>query len=852
MRRVGAKHSGAKHFDAKHSNTKHANAGEQRARSRSARRVRAAAAGLLVLVVVGGLIAAGVHGGYSATRSRMLSGSVWLASAQPGQLTLLDGASAEVAAQVQVAPKGNRLDVVQQGSTAYAVDSTAATIRRVDGATFDTSPPASPLPDAKDSLRAFAGPDALYVLDTKRGVLVDTDPKTLAARRGPVLLAAQVTDQAAAIDDTGRLWVVDNTTGDLVWIAKGQHRTRRAATARGAGLLTIADGGPVLVDTSRRTATTVDPTSGATTHTIELDLRPDDRVQVSGSPHAPRLYVVAARGVLAICDLTAANCSTAVPLGTASSDLGAAVEASGRLFVPDYGTGRVWIVDLRSSRVIGQSQIAKPGTHFELLARDGLVFFNEPNSERAGVLRSSGELNLVAKYDPLEPGKGLTGGTNGNGLPGSTPTKPPSKPDQPPNNASDNKPITPGQPPPNNPGQPPPGPQPQPEPGQSPSPSPSPQPPAVPEVQIAFSNTAPLAGDTVVLEAQRKGAGTQPTAATWTFGDGQTGNGVQTSHQWAAARTYQVTVTATFPDGQTAVASEGIQVTALPQLTVTAPANGTVSGGGISCPGTCTATYSPGQGVTLNATPNSGFVFTGWGGNCGGKGTCSLTMDGNKNVSATFGAQHTLTVSVSGGGSVGGGGINCPGTCSVTVDPGTSITLQANAGSGNGLLNWGGSCGNGRNTTCTVRMDVDRSVSATFAQLPGVTVDVGSGGHITGTVPCPELTTCGPVRFPFGRTVTLHAVFDNANRVGWDGACNNSTSTTCSFSVGTQPGSVTLVQVNFTIADPCPPVCGPPAVNGRNAGRAGARGPLEPARLPDPPDPLPARRRRRRARPGRG
>jgi predicted outer membrane repeat protein len=374
----------------------------------------------------------------------------------------------------------------------------------------------------------------------------------------------------------------------------------------------------------------------------------------------------------------------------------------------------------------------------------------------------------------------------------------------------------------------------------------------VPEVQIAFSNTAPLAGDTVVLEAQRKGAGTQPTAATWTFGDGQTGNGVQTSHQWATARTYQVTVTATFPDGQTAVASQGIQVTARPQLTVTAPANGTVSGGGISCPGTCTATYAPNEPVTLTATPDTGFVFTGWGGACTGRGSCSLTMNGNKNVTATFGARHTLSVSVSGNGSVSGGGINCPGTCSVTVDPGTSIALQANAGSGNGLLNWGGACGNGRNTTCTVQMNNNQSASATFAQLPSVTVTTeGGGGSVAGDVSCGENSTCGPVRFPFGRTVNLRAVLTDANTVNWSGSCNNS-GKTCSFNVGTTPGASHSVTVSFFIADPCPPVCGPPAVNSQNVGRAGSRGPLEPARLPDPPDPIPTRRRCRRARPGRG
>jgi hypothetical protein len=801
--------------------------------------LRAAATGLLIVVVVGGLVAVGIHGGYSATRSRMLSGSVWLASAQPGQLTLLDGASAEVAAQVQVGPKGNRLDVVQQGSTAYAVDSTAATIRRIDGATFETSPPASPLPDAKDTLRAFAGPDALYLLDTRRGVLVDADPKSLVARRGPVLLAAQVTAQAAAIDETGRLWVVDNATGDLVWIAKGQHRTRRAATARGAGLLTIADGEPVVVDTSQRTATTVDPTSGAATHTVELDLRPDDRVQVSGSPHAPRLYVVAARGVLAICDLTATNCSTAVPLGTESSDLGAAVEASGRLFVPDYGTGRVWVVDLRSSRVVGQSQVARPGTHFELLARDGIVFFNEAGSERAGVIRGNGELNLVAKYDPLEPGKGVTGGPNGNGPPGTTPTKPP-KPDQPP--AKPGQPTNPGQPPPTNPGQPP-GPQPQPsDPGQPPPPPP---PPGVPDVTIVVSKGAPLVGDTVVLEAQGAAGGPQPTGATWTFGDGQTGSGVQTSHQWAAARTYQVSVTATFPDGQTAVASRGIQVTARPQLTVQPPANGTVSGGGISCPGTCTAAYNAGEPVTLNATPDSGFVFTGWGGACGGKGACSLTMDGNKNVTASFGARHTLTVQVSGGGTVSGGGINCPGTCSVTVDPGTPITLQANASGGNGLKSWGGDCG-GRNATCTVTMNGDHSVSATFAPLPKLTVDVGPGGVVNATGGHTCSTTC-TYTYNFNQQVNLTAVPDGGGVTTfstWEDDCSGfGGQRTCTLTMTTDHSA----HATFAF---CNPTCGNGTVR-QSGARTVPRAPTRPARdrpsrLPEPVAP---RRRRRRTRP---
>src|SRR5436305_13884541 len=110
---------------------------------------------------VAAVLVAGVQSGYPAARPHLLSGSAWLASSSVGQLTLLDGSSAEVAAQVAVAPRGDRLDVVQQAADAYAVDRTAGAIRRVTGDTFEVSPPATPLPNAGDGLQAFAGTDSL-------------------------------------------------------------------------------------------------------------------------------------------------------------------------------------------------------------------------------------------------------------------------------------------------------------------------------------------------------------------------------------------------------------------------------------------------------------------------------------------------------------------------------------------------------------------------------------------------------------------------------------------------------------------------------------------------------------------
>jgi cellulose 1,4-beta-cellobiosidase len=64
---------------------------------------------------------------------------------------------------------------------------------------------------------------------------------------------------------------------------------------------------------------------------------------------------------------------------------------------------------------------------------------------------------------------------------------------------------------------------------------------------------------------------------------------------------------------------------------------GTVSGAGIDCGATCSATYSSGTTVTLSATAASGSTFTGWSGACtGSSATCSVSMTAARTVTATF------------------------------------------------------------------------------------------------------------------------------------------------------------------------------------------------------------------------
>ena len=64
---------------------------------------------------------------------------------------------------------------------------------------------------------------------------------------------------------------------------------------------------------------------------------------------------------------------------------------------------------------------------------------------------------------------------------------------------------------------------------------------------------------------------------------------------------------------------------------------GSVTASGISCPGTCTASYPAGTEVTLAASAGTGSDFAGWAGaSCSGSGSCTVTLSSDADVTATF------------------------------------------------------------------------------------------------------------------------------------------------------------------------------------------------------------------------
>ncbi len=138
--------------------------------------------------------------------------------------------------------------------------------------------------------------------------------------------------------------------------------------------------------------------------------------------------------------------------------------------------------------------------------------------------------------------------------------------------------------------------------------------------------------------------------------------------------------------------------------------------------------YYPGQQVTLTANPSADSVFSGWSGAASGSDTSvTVTMDGNKSVTANFTAKPRYTLETS---------VTPAGSGSVSVSPtqadfyqGQTVSLTANPASGWRFGSWSGSA-TGSANPLSISMSEDKDITATFIKTYNITLNVDGPGKL--------------------------------------------------------------------------------------------------------------------------
>jgi uncharacterized repeat protein (TIGR02543 family) len=176
------------------------------------------------------------------------------------------------------------------------------------------------------------------------------------------------------------------------------------------------------------------------------------------------------------------------------------------------------------------------------------------------------------------------------------------------------------------------------------------------------------------------------------------------------------------------------------------------------------ASYHYGDVVSLTATADTGWTFAGWSGACAAS-PCSITMDGNKSVTATF-TQPTYALTIT---NVGNGTVTADK--SAPYHYGDVVGLTATADTGWTFASWSGDCaGTG---ACTVTMNGDKSITATFTQNEYIlTITKVGNGTVIADKPAP---------YHYGDVVQLTAIADTGwVFIGWSDAC---TASPCSITM---------------------------------------------------------------------
>ncbi|MBN1369444.1 MAG: InlB B-repeat-containing protein [Dehalococcoidaceae bacterium] len=151
-----------------------------------------------------------------------------------------------------------------------------------------------------------------------------------------------------------------------------------------------------------------------------------------------------------------------------------------------------------------------------------------------------------------------------------------------------------------------------------------------------------------------------------------------------------------------------------------------VIGQGSTNPSVGNHSYNEGQNVNISANPSNGWRFDRWEGDVANPNsrTTSVTIDGDKTVTAVFEEipTYTLTMAVNGEGSVS------PVPGSHAYEENDMVNISATPAEGWRFVNWSGDVADRNLDSTTVIMNDDKTVTANFAPRDSFTLTIDIEG----------------------------------------------------------------------------------------------------------------------------
>jgi hypothetical protein len=343
--------------------------------------------------LVAGLLGLGGHG-LSAQSVHTLQGKAWLSNNGNGSVSLVDGYSGQVGAQVGVSGLGHPLQVVDAPDGAVVTDDRGRLVK-VANDDFHTSGTITLF--GGHVTTAAAGRDTLYAVDQASGDIQQLDPSGAGlAPIGPRLHAgASITSPVVAPD--GSLYAAVPANGSVIHVAGGA-----VSAISGVGQPTdqlavvIAGRTPVAVDLTLGTVSRV--ASGPAAVRIASLPAGHKAVQVTGSDTVDGLLAVVGADAVDAVD-AATGAVTTTPLASAIAPVQAVMRGSSVVII-DSLTHQVLMVDPASGRPPTPLRVPGVQDPDTLTVQDRLVFVNDSQDSSAAVIDGDGTVVPVSKYLP--------------------------------------------------------------------------------------------------------------------------------------------------------------------------------------------------------------------------------------------------------------------------------------------------------------------------------------------------------------------------------------------------------------------------------------------------------------------